>query len=162
MTFAGTVDAWLTQLQAYVSGLDTGTVPAARVHRYAAYSRELLHADQAERHLAVFPSGDAPESVTGFTTAPSDAAIEAYTVVVWEDASSDAARLIDDEVSNAAWLALFEAIRARFYVQANVAGAAAIAGAGTFTRYRGGSFDLVGTVRYMSFEFTVRIERVYT
>jgi hypothetical protein len=127
-------------------------VPVKNRHVYAEWSAELLQAFTDERHVAVYPNGD-PEVVHGATVGslPSDDVLSSYTIVVWEEAASEATRLYDDDVANAAWLALYEAIRARLYVQANVS----LGQTNSYTRYQGGAFGMKGAVRWMELRFTV-------
>lgn len=161
MSFVSVTDAWMTELTTNVTGLQVATVPLENRHPYASWSLELLATQAKGRHVAVFPNADA-EGAEGWVTAPTDLDTARYTVLVWEDASGDAARLQDDDTANAAWLALYEAIKARFRVQANTSGATALGGAGIAVRYRGGTFDMRSSVRVIAIYFETMVAGVYT
>jgi hypothetical protein len=152
-------DAWMTELTTNVVGLQVATVPVENTHKYASWSVEKLATMANGRHVAVYPNADA-ETAAPLTVGgnPGDYDTQRYTVLVWEDASIDAARLQDDDTKNAAWLALYEAIKARFRVQANTA----LGEAGAYTRYVAGSFDLSGMARVITISFTVQLGRSYT
>lgn len=150
--FSSVCDAWLTELQTNVTGLDTTTIPSNRVHLYAPYSFESLSAERAERHLAIWPDGE-PETVEGLLSDGSDLGSQAYTILIWEDASAESARGFDDDTANLAWLTLFEAVRDRLYRSANLRlGSALIMD----TKYQGGQFAAAGSNRVMRVSFRVR------
>jgi hypothetical protein len=159
MTMATICDAWMTELTTNVTGLQVATIPTENQHKYASWSVEKLATQQGGRHVAVYPNADA-ESAEAFTVGslPGDYDTQRYTVLVWEDASADAVQLVDNDAANAAWLALYEAVKARFRVQANTA----LGEAGAYTRYVGGSFDLSGMARVITISFTVQIGRTFT
>jgi hypothetical protein len=148
MSIQTVVDAWVTDLAA-VSGLTT-----AIQHKYASWSAEQLHAELDERHLAMWPDGDALESREPLTTEPADTVATSFTVLIWEDAASESTRLYDDDTLNQAWLALYEAVLARFYVRASVAGSTALGGAGLRHQFTGSRMGMVGTVRFMEVAMT--------
>jgi hypothetical protein len=152
------VDAWVTDLQTNVTGLDTTTVPSSRVHKYASWSAEELFALSGERHLAVWPAAE-PDVTEGLLTDGSLLATQTYIILVWEDASTTQGRLQDDDTANAAWLTLHEAIRARLLVRAN-----SQKGSSTImdTRYRGAEFPASGDKRVMALRFEVRVPHVLT
>lgn len=153
MTWTAIDDAWVTELTTNVAGLTS-----AIVHKHASWSVEALTAERGERHLAIWPEDEA-ESLEGLTTGPADLATQNFVVLVWEDASTESGRLMDDDTANAAWLDLHEAIRARFLTTANIRlGSSAIMD----TRYRGAAFDMVGLVRTMAMRFTVRLPLTWT
>jgi hypothetical protein len=148
MSIQTVVDAWMTDLAA-VSGLTT-----AIQHKYASWSAEQLHTELNERHLAVWPNGDALESRDPLTTEPADTLSTSYTVLIWEDAASESTRLYDDEAKNQAWLALYEAVVLRFYIRASVFGPTALGGAGLRHQFTGSRMGMVGTVRFMEVAMT--------
>lgn len=128
-------------------------------HLYGSWSRELLYCGQGERHIAIYPTGD-PEVSKPFITGtpPADEITSRFTILVWEDAAAESSRAFDDDDSNKAWLALYESIKARLYVQANT-------GLGVpqgYTRYAGGLFDLQATARMMQLSFTVLAPQSFT
>ncbi len=148
MSIQSIVDDWMTDLAA-VSGLTT-----AVQHKYASWSAEQLHAELGERHLAMWPDGDALESRDPLTTEPSDTVATSFTVLIWEDAASESTRLYDDEAKNQAWLALYEAVVLRFYIKASVFGPTALGGAGLKHQFTGSRMGMVGTVRFMELAIT--------
>lgn len=155
MTFKSICDAWMTELTTNVAGLTT-----AKQHLYAPWSPEALYAEAGERHVAVWPQGD-PEVVQGLVagTLPAELATQSFAILCWEDAGADLVRRQDDDTANAAWLALYEAIRARLYVQANARlGDAQIMD----THYRGGVLDSSDTKRVLSLRFEVRVPIAFT
>lgn len=92
----------------------------ATTHLLAPWNPEELMPDD-KRHLAVWPVAEQAESpapqeefVTGGHTLT-----QGYYVLVWEMASDEEARLKLDETKAAEWFDLHNAIRARFYVEAN-------------------------------------------
>lgn len=153
LAFEDVVDDWVTELTTNVSGLSS-----AVTHRYAPWSPELLYTESGERHLAVFPTGE-PEVVEGATVMGDDLAAQTYTILVWEDTGGDAERMVEDPTDDEAWLALFRAIRDRFYLAANnQVGSSSIMA----TRYAGGTFERSGAVRAMEVRFVVRVHHTYT
>lgn len=161
MSFASVCVAWMADLTTNVVGLQAATVPVENQHLYASWSVEMLATMANGRHVAVYPNADV-ETPIALVTEPADMDTTRYTVLVWEDASSDVARMQDDDTENAAWLSLYEAVKARFRVKANAAGAASLGGAGNVCRYVGGSFDLKGMVRLINIQFEVRTPGSYT
>ena len=161
MTLAGITDAWITDLLTNVAALSTVTTKTT--HRYASWSPEQLQAFTNERHLAVWPNGDV-ETAAGFLAGspPSDISTQSFTIVVWEEAASEATGLYDDDTANAAWLALYEAIRERLYVSASTSGPAALGGSDVVTRFVAGNMGMRGAVRYMELAFHVRLALTYT
>jgi hypothetical protein len=146
-------DAWITELQANVTGLDTTTVPSANVHRYAPWSVEAMAANAGERHLAIWPQGEA-ETIQHATVGqfPGDWITANFLITVWEEAGLESSRLKDDATANAAWLTLHEGIRARLFVQANTN----LGVTGGYTEYHGVSFEMVGEIRVMVVRFSAR------
>jgi hypothetical protein len=148
MTMQTVVDAWVTDLLTNVAGLSTVTTKTT--HRYASWSPEQLQANTNERHLAVWPNGEALQTRVGLTTEPSDMITTAYSVVVWEEAASEATGLYDDDTANQAWLALLEAVTLRFYVGVNRSlGDAQIMS----TNFVGSSMGMRGAVRWFEVNF---------
>lgn len=158
MTFAGVCDAWLSELQANVTGLDTTTIPADQRHLYTPWAVELGLSTVGERHLAIWPEGE-PEVVNPATigSLSNDLAEQSYLIMVWENASTDSSRLNDDEAAAQTWLTLFEAIRARLYVSANRQ-----LGSVDATAYAGGAFDFRAGQRIMQLRFKTRVFYSFT
>lgn len=154
MTMQGVVDAWMTDLLT-VSGLTT--IPAKCQHKYAPWSQDQLVAGTNERHIAIWPEGD-PDARRQATTDGADEITTSYVVTVWEEAASEATGLYDDDAANIAWLALYEAVRARFYVLANLA----IGETGSDVHYEGGAFGMQGAVRFFSVRFSKRYYKLFT
>ncbi len=152
MTWTSVCQAWADELKLTVPALND-----AIVHLYAPYSVESLETSTTERHLAVWPEGEA-ESAIPFTTSPADLLEQSYVVLVWEDASEEATRRRDDEQANADWLDLHEAIRARFLTKNNIRlGDPNIMD----TRYQGASLEMIGARRVIAVRFRVRLPFVY-
>lgn len=152
MTFKTVVDAWAFDLQTNVTGLDATTIPPAQVHLYTPWAVEALLASAGERHLAIWPEGE-PEVVNAAIagTNPADLAEASYIITVWEDASSDSARSIDDETAAQTWLTLYEAIRDRLYLMTNIQ-----LGSVDATRYAGGALDFRAGCRILQIRFRTR------
>ena len=102
--------------QGGVSGLDPGTVPPAQVHQLEPWDPEEFVAD-GKRHLAVWPHPD------GETTTPLGHDLheltQLYVIQVWESSGTESTRRTRDEASAGTLLDLQNAVRARFYLQAN-------------------------------------------
>ena len=150
MSLQTVCDAWMADL---IANTALSAVPAKCRHVYASWSPELLQAFTNERHVAVFPNREADTSVR-VTTAPSDVITTLSTILVWEEAASEATGLYDDDTANIAWLALYEAVLARLYVRASTAGSSALGGAGLVHHFRESRMDMVSTVRFMELVFT--------
>jgi hypothetical protein len=152
---ADQVDAWVEELTATVDGLAD-----VKEHRYAPWSVENLGAVTNERHLAVWPAGE-PETTIPYLAGapPADLATQKFIIAVWEDASAESTRRMDDDQANLDWLDLHEAIRDRLYdldnqhlgwdQSANV-------------RYQGVVFDVVGSLRVMVITFNTEAFLVFT
>jgi hypothetical protein len=152
----------MTELTTNVTGLTTGgtpPVPPENRHPYASWSVERLATQLGGRHIAVYPNGE-PELAVPFTVGQpiGDLDTQQFTVLVWEDASVDVARGVDNDTANAAWLALYEGVKARFRIQANIS----LGEPGAQTRYISGAFDLKGESRVIEIRFTVQIGRNFT
>lgn len=147
MTWRAVVDAWVADITGNVDGMADVVV-----HPYAPWSLELLYVERNERHLAVWPEPDA-EATTPFTTDGGQMTEQDYVVVVWEDAGPESSRLIDDDAANGDWLDLAEAIRARFFVAANVRIGDPLI---MRTRYMSGTFPAVANLRVMELRFRVQ------
>lgn len=145
-------DAWLTDLQTNVTGLDTTTVPADRTHQYAPWSVEAFYAEAGERHLAIWPEGEAEETAP-FLTDGGLMSNQSYVIAVWE-AADEQTRLQDDDTLNKAWLTLHEGIRARLMTLANIR-----LGSSTIKRtmYVGSSFETGNANRVMALRFRVEV-----
>ena len=122
MTLQTVCDAWMADL---IANTPLSTVPVKCRHLYASWSPEQLQAFTNDRHVAVWPNGEALETREGMVTSPADLVSTLYSILIWEEAASEATGLYDDDVANQAWLSLYESVQARLYVSANVAGAAA-------------------------------------
>lgn len=151
--FSDVCDAWLTDLQSNVTGLDTTTIPSDRTHLYAPWSMESMAALASERHLAIWPEGE-PDVVSGYVAGspPSDLAEQSYVITVWEDASAESSRRFDDDTANKAWLTLYEAIRARLYVSTNQDKGQT----NSLTNYKGGTMAMESMTRMLAIRFTKR------
>jgi len=154
MSFVSVCDGWMADITSTVTELTNATP-----HLYAPWSPEYLGDAGKGRHIAVWPEPNPEEVIPAVVgSPPSDFLIDTYNVIVWESAAADVTRIADDKAANAAWLDLFEAVRARFYVQANTS----VGVTGGYTRYVGGNFGIRGTVRFFSLVFTVRVPRDFT
>jgi L-rhamnose mutarotase len=148
MSFQTTVDAWVTDLTQNVTEL-----AQAIVHRYSPWSLEELAASGDERHLAIWPDIEA-ETAEPLLTIPSHMLQQVYVISLWEDASDESVRRVDDEASNADWLELFEDIRVRIQRSANLQ----LGGTDVMkTDYIGGGFPRVSGKRVM--ELRLRVSR---
>jgi hypothetical protein len=146
VTWQGVIDAWVAELTANVPGLTE-----AKVHRYASWSVEALSAAAGERHLAVWPATEGQAETRGqLLTTPSSNLVQSYVVLVWEDATADSSRRMDDEAANLDWLELHEAIRARFMLIDNARlGDPKLTG----TEYQGAEFGLESGKRILALGF---------
>jgi hypothetical protein len=145
VTFRSVVDAWFLELND-VPGLEDATT-----HRYASWSSNAIADTTPGRHLAIWPESQ-PEVRKGMTTDYSDEVTTTYAITVWEGATAEMERVFDDDDHNAAWLALFEAVRARLYLKANLA----IGDAGSDIHYLAGAFDRIADKRFFVIRFTKR------
>jgi hypothetical protein len=152
LTFASVCDAFLLDLTTSVSGLSDATQ-----HRYASWSSAAVADTTPGRHIAVWPEGD-PETRQGATSDGMDLVTTSYQVMVWEGATSEATRVYDDDDANAAWLALYEAVKARMYVRTNQG----LGDTGSTLNYEGGKLDRVGDKRVFAVRFTKRRYESYT
>lgn len=146
MSMRSVCDARITDLVTHVSALSD-----AKLHRYASWSLEKFIADPGEIHLAVWPE-PAPQKVAPFTTGSGvqDYVVTQYGCAIWEDASDEVSRAVDDDEANGIWLDLAEEVEARFRVQANLA----MGEDGSLTRLQGVSWGFEGTSRWMVIAFT--------
>lgn len=156
MTWKSVCDAWVDDITANVDGMAEVTV-----HRYAPWSVEAFFASTGDRHLAIWPEFDA-ETTEPLTTAGGRIFEQRFLLAIWEDASEESARRIDDEAANAAWLELQEAVVARFFVAANVRLGMVAADNPVDTQYLAGSFEPASTKRIMRLNFRVRRTRTLT
>jgi hypothetical protein len=138
--FQTTVDAIIADLQANVAAI--GTIPAANVHRYGPWDPQEDMASAGDgNHLAVWPSVEGAESATPLTTGPgSDLLEQRYAVSYWEHIGTEGGAGVRDETASAALLTLHNAVRARFYVVANLT-----LGGAHLTRYLGSTFPARAT-----------------
>ena len=138
--FQTTVDAIIADLQANVAAI--GLIPAANIHRYGPWDPQEDMASPGDgNHLAVWPSVEGAESATPLTTGPgSDLIEQRYAVSYWENIGTEGGAGVRDETASAALLTLHNAVRARFYVVANLT-----LGGAHFTRYLGSTFPARAT-----------------
>lgn len=109
-TIQAVCDALWLDLETNVTGLTD-----ASVHLYAAWSYEKLQASANERHISIHILQDEPTPLFN----EGHELTQTYEILVWEDASAEGSRRMDDQDANLAWLQLFEEVRARLYVTAN-------------------------------------------
>ena len=131
------------------------TVPGLRdalPHLLAAYDPEQQVAEAGERHLAVWPLAEDPDTPTPLVTGPGgDVLIQQYAVLYWEHAGDESARGMLDQDAAIKLFALHNAVRARFYDVDNVR-----LGGTSETRYAGARFpERSGQVRW--FAIAVRV-----
>jgi hypothetical protein len=149
MSIRSICDAWIADITANVPGMSDVVT-----HRYAPWSLENLYADAGERHLAIWPEIEL-ETMQPFDTSGGQLAEQDFICGVWEHVP-EVARASDDEAADGAWLDLYELIRARFFVTANIRlGDDFI----MRTRFVGGSFPIAGQRRVMEQRF--RVQRPY-
>jgi hypothetical protein len=111
-----------TVVDAIIEDLENN-VPALRgvlVHRYAGWDPAQLIAEAGERHLAVWPAPDRIDTSAPLTTDGGKLLVQLYQVLYWEDAGDESSRGVLDEEAAADLFELIEAIRARFFIRANV------------------------------------------
>lgn len=111
------VDALVTDLTLNVAGLTPVTLPVGvnlEVHKYAAWDPELLTIDK-DRHLSIAPAG---EIVVNPLANESHEHYTPFLIQCWETAyeGSQGQR---DEAKAAAFLQLYENVRARLYLISN-------------------------------------------
>jgi len=118
--FQTTVDAIIADLQANVAAI--GTIPAANVHRYEPWDPQEMQASPGDgNHLAVWPAIEGAESGSPFTTAPGGSELEQrFAVSYWEHIGTEGGAGVRDEVASAALFTLQNAVRARFFIVANL------------------------------------------
>jgi hypothetical protein len=107
-------DAWVSELTNNVAGLTS-----AVTHKYSPWDPEALAAANGERHLAIWPEGGTEHETPGFVT-NGFILRQSYLVLVWEGAQDEAGRLVLDEAATKDFLDLENAVRARFFLKANV------------------------------------------
>ncbi len=146
MTWRTICDAWIADITTNVP-----TMADVVVHRYAPWSLENLYAEVGERHLAVWPEIEA-ETMEPFDTSGGQMVVQDFIAAVWEHVP-DLERAQDDEEADGRWLDLHEAIRARFFVAANVRLGDPLI---MRTRPVGGSFPVIGQRRVMEVRFRVQ------
>ena len=150
-TIPAVCDYILTDLQTHVSDLTDATA-----HLYVPWSLETLTATRGQRHISVHINA---EDVTEFST-NGRTLLQHYEVLVWEDASAEGAKRQDDDAKDLAWLELFEAVRARFFVIANwTLGSTATIQS---SRYVQASFAGTANVRVMSLIVEVSVQDSFT
>ena len=142
------VDGWVNDLTTEVADL-----AGAIVHRYAPWSPELFHAAVGETHVAVYPLGD-PDNAAPFATGslPTDLLRTRFEADAWHGAVAEDQRFTSNEADDLAWVRTFEAVRARFYVQAN----ATVGGIAGPTRYVGGRMGTINGCRFLTVTFDAR------
>jgi len=143
-----------TFCDAVLADLTTNVAALASVteHRLAPWDPEDLAASVGEKHLAVWPDPDNTEVTEPFTTGPgSDLLTQVFWVRYWEHVGAESADSLVDETATEALLDLLNAVRARFYVTANLQLGGSVA-----VRYRASSLSgRSGAVR----GFTVVVSR---
>jgi hypothetical protein len=152
MTLQSVCDAWMDKLTTSISGLTDATQ-----HLYVSGAGALADSTPG-RHIAVFPVGDlaAPDPFVAGSP-PAKLATITYQVMVWEGAHSEATRVYDDDDANAAWLALYEQVRAKFYELASQG-----LGEPGPVDYAGGAFDSAADKRVFVVSFTKRTVESFT
>lgn len=134
----------------------TGNVPGlfdAELHRYEPWDPEALVAAVGEKHIAIWPvaeQADQAEMIaTGFHLLT-----QMYEVWYWEGAEVENERLVRDEGAAKKLLDLHNAVRERFYVEANQA-----LGGSKLVWYTSANLpNAPSTVRW--FRIVLRVERV--
>jgi hypothetical protein len=158
MVMKAVCDAWITELTTHVAPVvvagTTFDLSDAKVHRYASWSSAAFADSEPGLHLAVWPDGD-PDARRAATTDGADWVQTKYRLQVWVGAVAEETRVFDDDDANAAWLALYEAVKARFYVRANIA----LGDTGSDLHYQGGRLLQSGDQRVFEITFSkVRAE----
>jgi hypothetical protein len=138
--FQTTCDAIIADLQANVAVI--GAIPAANVHRYEPWDPQDMMASPGDGgHLAVWPAIEGSETTRPLTTGPgSDELEQRYAVSYWENIGTEGGVSVRDEAATMALLTLHNAVRARFYVVANIQ-----LGGAHMTRYLGTTFPARAT-----------------
>jgi len=111
--FTDYIDALVADLTANVAALSS-----AVVHRYAVWDPGELEAFGSDRHLAVWPVGEAADLAEPLATGI-HLLTQRYQVLVWEPETSDPSRAVVDEAGAANLLAIHNAIRDRLRQYAN-------------------------------------------
>src|SRR5262245_38922421 len=146
-SFRDVVDAIVDDLVNNVAGL-RGVI----VHRYGAWDPGQSLAEAGERHLAVWPDGDALDTASPLTTDGGKQLVQIYRIAYWEDAGDESQRGILDEEAAGDLLDLTEATRARFFKRANV-----FIGGTELLEYIGASTaNRSGTVRWFQVSVSAR------
>lgn len=151
--FVTYTDAVISDLQGAVSALSAAN---ATTHRYVPYNPEELQVSAGERHLAVWPMGEAEvaDPLANWTLE----LVAAYAVLVWEDASEESSRGVLDEDATKTFLQLHQDVRARFLLQANES-----IGGSELTRYVGTRFpEALGSVRWFLVQLAVYTPKAIT
>lgn len=146
MVYQSVCDQWMTELTTHISDLGDATQ-----HLYASWSSAAVADSAPGLHIAVWPEGD-PDVATQYATDGTDEVVTSYQVQVWQGATAEATRVYDDDDANRAWLALYEAVKARFYLRANLG----LGDTGSKVHYEGGKFDTLGDKRVFAIRFTKR------
>jgi hypothetical protein len=133
--FQTTIDAIITDLRANVAAI--GAIPTGNIHRYEPWDpQDLLASPGDGNHLAVWPAVEGAEGARPLTTGPgSDEIEQRFAVSYWEYIGVEGGAGVRDEAATAALLTLHNAVRARFYIIANIQ-----LGGAHMTRYLGTSF----------------------
>jgi len=152
VTFQSVCDAWMTELTVHIPGLSDATQ-----HLYESWSSAAVADSTPGRHIAVWPEGD-PESRRQFTTDGADEVTASYQVMVWEGATAATTRVAEDIDAAAAWLALYEEVKGRFYLKANLG----LGDTGSDVHYEGGKFDQKADKRVFAIRFTKRAFQSFT
>ena len=118
--FQTTCDAIIADLRANVAAI--GAIPAANIHRYEPWDPQDMQASPGDgNHLAVWPAIEGTEAARPLTTGPgSDLLEQRFAVSYWEHIGTEGGAGVRDEVASAALFTLHNAVRARFYIVANI------------------------------------------
>lgn len=145
--WADVVDAVATDLTANVATL-TALGADLEIHKLEPWDPEELQSD-GKKHIGIWPVGEGAE-VPEVLAAGSHQLNQAFAVLYWEPVGVESSRLVRDEDAARALMDLHNAMRARFYVEANQQRAGAFR-----VWYSGASFpERVGNVRFFAIGFT--------
>lgn len=131
----------------------TASVPelsGAIFHKLAPWDPDELITSVAERHVAVWPEGDTPETSDPFTTGGVLLG-QSYVLLVWEPTSAEDTRLQVDYQDAQAFMELQESVRARI-----LSWTPTPLVTGTLCRYGGTRFVQTATpTRWFASSFTI-------
>lgn len=148
---------WKTVCDAIATDL-TGNIPAlagVKVHKLAPWTPEQAIRDQ-DRHLGIWPGGDVnPATLEAEDAQPSTnfghQLNQTYYVMYWEPSETEVTRGLLDEPAAESLMDLQNAIRDRFYVEANQT-----LGGSALVWYGGSTFpDRAGPIRWFAVQLLV-------